>query len=68
MTAEQGKPTRESRGEVDFGASFVEFFAEEAKRIYGETIPTHKKSGRIIVHRQPWASAARSRRGIFRSP
>jgi succinate-semialdehyde dehydrogenase / glutarate-semialdehyde dehydrogenase len=53
MTAEQGKPISESRGEVAYGASFVEFFAEEAKRIYGETIPAHKKGGRIIVHRQP---------------
>ncbi len=53
MTAEQGKPIAESRGEVSYGASFVEFFAEEAKRIYGETIPTHRKGGRIIVHRQP---------------
>lgn len=53
MTAEQGKPLAESRGEVSYGASFVEFYAEEAKRIYGETIPTHRKGGRIIVHRQP---------------
>ncbi len=53
MTAEQGKPLAEARGEVAYGASFVEFFAEEAKRVYGETIPTHKKGGRIIVHRQP---------------
>ncbi len=53
MTAEQGKPLAESRGEVAYGASFVEFYAEEAKRIYGETIPTHKKGGRIIVHKQP---------------
>ena len=53
MTAEQGKPLAESRGEVSYGASFVEFFAEEAKRIYGETIPAHRKGGRIIVHKQP---------------
>lgn len=53
MTAEQGKPLAESRGEVAYGASFVEFYAEEAKRVYGETIPTHKKGGRIIVHKQP---------------
>jgi len=53
MTAEQGKPLAESRGEVSYGASFVEFFAEEAKRIYGETIPSHKKGGRIIIHKQP---------------
>ncbi len=53
MTAEQGKPLGEARGEVAYGASFAEFFAEEAKRVYGETIPTHKKGGRIIVHKQP---------------
>lgn len=53
MTAEQGKPLTESLGEISYGASFVEFFAEEAKRIYGETIPAHKKGGRIIVHKQP---------------
>lgn len=52
MTAEQGKPLAEARGEVAYGASFVEFFAEEAKRVYGETIPTHKRGGRIIVHKQ----------------
>lgn len=53
MTAEQGKPLAEARGEVAYGASFVEFFAEEAKRIYGETIPTHRRDGRIIVIKQP---------------
>src|SRR5271165_3561145 len=53
MTSEQGKPLAEARGEVAYGASFVEFFAEEAKRVYGETIPTHKKGGRIIVLPQP---------------
>jgi succinate-semialdehyde dehydrogenase/glutarate-semialdehyde dehydrogenase len=53
MTAEQGKPLAEARGEVAYGASFVEWFAEEAKRVYGETIPHFKKGGRIIVHRQP---------------
>lgn len=53
MTAEQGKPLTEARGEVAYGASFVEFFAEEAKRVYGETIPTHKKGGRIVVLKQP---------------
>ena len=53
MTAEQGKPLAEARGEVAYGAAFVEWFAEEAKRVYGETIPTHRKGGRIIVHKQP---------------
>ena len=53
MTAEQGKPLAEARGEVAYGASFAEWFAEEAKRVYGETVPTFKKGGRVIVHRQP---------------
>ncbi|NNE25057.1 MAG: NAD-dependent succinate-semialdehyde dehydrogenase [Rhizobiales bacterium] len=53
MTAEQGKPLAESRGEVGYGASFIEFFAEEAKRINGETIPSHKVDARIVCIRQP---------------
>ncbi len=53
MTAEQGKPLAEARGEVAYGASFVEFFAEQAKRIYGEVIPTHRANGRIVVIKQP---------------
>ena len=53
MTAEQGKPLAESRGEVAFGASFVEWFAEEARRIYGETIPTTDGDKRYLVIRQP---------------
>ena len=53
MTAEQGKPLAESRGEIAYGASFVEFFAEEARRIYGETIPSPWPHSRIVVIRQP---------------
>ncbi len=53
MTAEQGKPLAESRGEVAYGASFIEFFAEEAKRIYGETIPSPWPNGRMLVIKQP---------------
>ncbi|WP_112662834.1 NAD-dependent succinate-semialdehyde dehydrogenase [Microvirga flavescens] len=53
MTSEQGKPLAEARGEVDYAASFVEFYAEEAKRIYGETIPSHRGDARIVVARQP---------------
>ncbi len=53
MTAEQGKPLAEARGEVVYGASFTEFYAEEAKRVYGETIPSHKPDARIVVQRQP---------------
>ena len=53
MTAEQGKPFLEAKGEITYGASFVEFFAEEARRIYGETIPSPWPNGRIVVIRQP---------------
>jgi succinate-semialdehyde dehydrogenase/glutarate-semialdehyde dehydrogenase len=53
MTSEQGKPLAEARGEVEYAASFVEFYAEEAKRIYGETIPSHRSDARIVVLRQP---------------
>jgi succinate-semialdehyde dehydrogenase/glutarate-semialdehyde dehydrogenase len=53
MTAEQGKPLAEARGEVAYGAGFVEYDAEQAKRIYGEVIPTHRQGGRIIVLKQP---------------
>jgi succinate-semialdehyde dehydrogenase/glutarate-semialdehyde dehydrogenase len=53
MTAEQGKPLAESRGEVAYGASFIEFFAEEARRIYGETIPSPWANARMVVIRQP---------------
>jgi succinate-semialdehyde dehydrogenase / glutarate-semialdehyde dehydrogenase len=53
MTAEQGKPLAEARAEVDYAASFTEFYAEEAKRILGEIIPTPKRSGRMLVLKQP---------------
>ncbi|MDI9409383.1 MAG: NAD-dependent succinate-semialdehyde dehydrogenase [Candidatus Pacebacteria bacterium] len=53
MTSEQGKPLTESRGEVAYGASFVDWFAEEGRRIYGETIPTPVASRRLMVLKQP---------------
>jgi succinate-semialdehyde dehydrogenase / glutarate-semialdehyde dehydrogenase len=53
MTAEQGKPLAEARGEVVYGASFVEWFAEEAKRIYGETIPSTDNNKRYVILKQP---------------
>ena len=53
MTTEQGKPLTESRAEVAYGASFIEWFAEEAKRIYGDTIPQHQPDKRIVVIKQP---------------
>ena len=52
MTLEQGKPLAESRGEVVYGASFIEWFAEESKRIYGDTIPQHQPDKRIVVVKQ----------------
>jgi succinate-semialdehyde dehydrogenase/glutarate-semialdehyde dehydrogenase len=53
MTSEQGKPLAESRGEVAYGASFIEWFAEEGKRIYGDVIPNTQAGRRIIVLKQP---------------
>ena len=58
LTAEMGKPLAEAKGEIAYGASFVEFFAEEAKRIYGETIPGHQRDKRITVMKQPIGVAA----------
>ncbi|MGB1034693.1 MAG: NAD-dependent succinate-semialdehyde dehydrogenase [Primorskyibacter sp.] len=58
LTAEQGKPLAEAKGEIAYGASFVEFFAEEAKRIYGEIIPGHQRDKRIQVLKQPVGVAA----------
>jgi len=53
MTVEQGKPLAESRGEINYGASFIEWFAEEAKRVYGDTIPSTVPDRRIVVIKQP---------------
>jgi succinate-semialdehyde dehydrogenase/glutarate-semialdehyde dehydrogenase len=53
MTAEQGKPLAESRGEIAYGAAFIEWFAEEGKRIYGDTIPANQGDRRIVVIKQP---------------
>jgi succinate-semialdehyde dehydrogenase/glutarate-semialdehyde dehydrogenase len=53
MTTEQGKPVTESRGEVAYAASFLEWFSEEAKRVYGDTIPGHQADKRIVVIKQP---------------
>ena len=53
MTAEQGKPLAEARGEVAYGASFIEWFAEEGKRVYGDVIPSHHETKRILVLKQP---------------
>ena len=53
MTAEQGKPLAESKGEIVYAASFIEWFAEEAKRVYGDTIPSHGADKRIVVIKEP---------------
>jgi len=53
MTSEQGKPLAESRGEIAYAASFIEWFAEEGKRIYGDTIPQHASDKRIVVLKEP---------------
>ena len=53
MTSEQGKPLAEARGEILYAASFIEWFAEEGKRVYGDTIPTHAADKRIMVTKEP---------------
>ena len=53
LTAEQGKPLAEARGEIAYAASFIEWFSEEAKRVYGDTIPGHAPDKRLIVLKQP---------------
>ena len=53
MTAEQGKPLAESKGEIAYAASFIEWFAEEGKRVYGDVIPSHAPDKRIVVIKQP---------------
>ena len=53
MTAEQGKPLAEAKGEIAYGASFIEWFAEEGKRVYGDVIPTYAKDRRVLVLKQP---------------
>jgi succinate-semialdehyde dehydrogenase/glutarate-semialdehyde dehydrogenase len=53
MTAEQGKPLAEARGEIGYAASFIEWFGEEGKRLYGDVIPAHQSDKRIVVLRQP---------------
>lgn len=58
ITAECGKPLAEARGEVAYGASFLEWFAEEAKRVYGDVIPSHAEGKQILVLKQPIGTAA----------
>ena len=58
LTTEQGKPLGEAKGEIAYGASFIEWFAEEGKRIYGDVIPPHQSDKRILVLKQPIGVAA----------
>ena len=58
ITAECGKPTTEALGEVAYAASFYDFFAEEAKRVYGDIIPAPVPGRRILAHKQPVGPAA----------
>lgn len=58
MTAESGKPLNESMGEITYGNSFIEWFAEEARRIYGEIIPSPQSQKRLLVTRQPIGATA----------
>jgi succinate-semialdehyde dehydrogenase/glutarate-semialdehyde dehydrogenase len=53
MTTEQGKPLAEAKGEIAYAASFIEWFAEEGKRVYGDVIPAHQADKRIVVLKQP---------------
>ncbi len=53
LTAEQGKPLAEARGEIAYGASYLEWYAEEARRIYGDTVPTHQADKRVLVLKEP---------------
>src|SRR3970282_974954 len=65
MTVKREKPLAESRGEIAYGASFIEWFAEEGKRVYGDTIPAQAADRRIVVIKQPIAvSAAVPRRNL----
>ena len=62
MTAEQGRSMAEARGEVTYAASFIEWFAEEGKRAYGDVIPAHDRAMRLLVIKQPIGVTATIRR------
>ena len=68
MTSEQGKPLAEARGEIAYAASFIEWFAEEAKRVYGDTINHPLPGKRIVVLKQPIEWSPPSHLGIFPPP
>ena len=67
LTTEQGKPLAEAKGEIRYGASFVEWFAEEAKRVYGDVIPGHGRDKRITVTNNLSVLSVRLPHGIFRA-
>src|SRR5262249_60979932 len=58
MTLEQGKPLAESRGEIAYGSAFIEWFAEEGRRVYGDVIPANARDRRIVVLKEPIGVAA----------
>ncbi|KGK01088.1 Succinate-semialdehyde dehydrogenase [Thalassotalea sp. ND16A] len=66
LTSEQGKPLAEANGEIVYGAAFIEWFAEEGKRVYGDTIPGPANDKRIVVIKQPVGVVASIRLGISR--
>src|SRR5205814_5710327 len=68
LTAEQGKPLAEARTEIAYGASFIEWFAEEGKRIYGDTIPGHQADKRIVARKEPMAVSRPISRRNSRTP
>ena len=68
MTSEQGKPLAESRGEISYAASFIEWFAEEARRVYGESFPRRGRTSASSSRASRSVCARRSRRGISRQP
>ena len=68
LTAEQGKPLAEARGEIAYSASFIEWFAEEAKRLYGDTIPSQGADKRIVVIKQGIGVVDASPPGISPAP
>jgi len=66
LTAEQGKPVPEAKGEVVYSSQFLDWFAEEGRRLYGDVIPSHSSDVRIVVIKQPVGVTAGSRRGTCR--
>lgn len=67
LTSEMGKPFAEAKGEILYGASFIEWFAEEAKRTYGDVIPGHQPDKRIMVLKQPVGVVGAITRGTFQT-